>query len=108
MLDNDVIEYIKFQNASFNSSGDMSGQIIAIFEYRSSSSSSSTTSSSSSRPFFVHAPQTKPKEIQGLFMARSIRYSQGCVIDHFKKFRDAKYGRGGHALFSTANSYSKI
>ena len=105
MLDDDVIEYIKFQNASFNSSGDISGQIIAIFEYRSSSSSSST---SSSRPFFVHAPQTKQKEIQGLFMARSIRYSQGCVIDHFKKFRDAEYGRGGHALFSTANSYNKI
>ena len=80
----------------------MRGQIIAIFEYRSSSSSTS------SRPFFVHAPEAKPKQIQGLFMARSIRYSQECVIDHFKKFRDAEYGRGGHALFSTANSYSKI
>ena len=84
----------------------MRGQIIAIFEYRSSSSSSST--STSSRPFFVHAPGTKPKQIQGLFMACSIRYSKECVIDHFKKFRDAEHGRGGHALFSTANPYSKI
>ena len=80
----------------------MRGQIIAIFEYRSSSSTST------SRPFFVHAPETKPKQIQGLFMARSIRYSQESVIDHFKKFREAEYGRGGHALFSTVNSFSKI
>ena len=79
MLDDDIIECLKFQNANFISSGDMRGQIIAIFEYRSSSS----TSSSSSRPFFVHAPEAKPKQIQGLFMARSIRYSQECVIDHF-------------------------
>ena len=80
MLDDDIIEYLKFQNANFISSGDMRGQIIAIFEYRSSSSSSTT---STSRPFFVHAPEAKPKQIQGLFMARSIRYSQECVIDHF-------------------------
>ena len=84
----------------------MRGQIIAIFEFRSSSTTTSTTTTS--RPFLVHAPQAKPKEIQGLFMARSIRYSQESVIDHFKKFREAEYGRGGHALFSTANSYSKI
>ncbi len=105
MLDDDVIEYIKFQNAIFNSFRDMSGKNIAIFEFR---GSSSTSSSTTSRPFSVHAPKTKPKVIQGLFMARSIRYSQECVIDHFKKFRDAEYGRGGHALFSTANPYSKI
>ena len=71
MLDNDIIQYLKFQNETFISSGDMRGQIIAIFEYRSSSTSSS--SSTSRRPFFVHAPEAKPKQIQGLFMARSIR-----------------------------------